>query len=575
MKNLLKLTGLNELNQRQSTCRRSIYLFLLLRSALTLALLASFQPAFGQVSKATLYLSKYGYLPPSASNPTSGSLITEEAFSQAIADLQSFAGLNVTGVLDDETIKLMETPRCGVKDKVGYASDSRSKRYALQGSRWKVKNLTYKISKYPRRLKKDEVDTVVKRAFGVWTDYTDLTFTQKKSGSVHIEIRFERGEHGDGDPFDGRGGTLAHAYFPIYGGDAHFDDDEVWTIKSYSTNLFQVAAHEFGHSLGLSHSDVRSALMAPYYRGYQPYFELDEDDIRGIQILYGRKSSKKPTTEKPDTVYDDDDLCSSLSIDTIFTDSKQSTYVFKGDRCWELTDTGVAAGYPKSIAKMWPGLPSNIDAAFTYKNGKTYFFKGDKYWRYNGKRIDGDYPKYISEGFAGIPNDIDAALVWSGNGKIYFFKGSQFWRFDPSAKPPVSYKYPKSISNWEGIPNDIDAALQYTNGYTYFFKNNEYWRFNDRSFQVDSDPIAFPRSMKYWWLGCTKETRGTLGNLMEHGFAENSSNSQLQEGNSDQVDDKILDAGDLQSNDDDVDDDDGRDVDADNDDNKDDEDDQR
>jgi len=93
------------------------------------------------------------------------------------------------------------------------------------------------------------------------------------------------GEHGDGDPFDGPGGTLAHAYFPVYGGDAHFDDSERWTIKSYrGTNLFQVAAHEFGHSLGLSHSDIKSALMAPFYRGYDPNFILDRDDIDAIQV---------------------------------------------------------------------------------------------------------------------------------------------------------------------------------------------------------------------------------------------------------------------------------------------------
>lgn len=53
--------------------------------------------------------------------------------------------------------------------------------------------------------------------------------------------------------------------------------------------MFQVAAHEFGHSLGLSHSDVSTSLMAPFYRGYQRHFRLDQDDINAIQELYGTR----------------------------------------------------------------------------------------------------------------------------------------------------------------------------------------------------------------------------------------------------------------------------------------------
>lgn len=41
--------------------------------------------------------------------------------------------IKFSGILDKDTISLMMTPRCGVKDKIGAGTDNRSKRYALQG----------------------------------------------------------------------------------------------------------------------------------------------------------------------------------------------------------------------------------------------------------------------------------------------------------------------------------------------------------------------------------------------------------------------------------------------------------
>jgi len=470
---------------------------------------------------AMMYLMKYGYMDTHHHDGRSAQLLSPDGLRNYIMDFQGFAGLNQTGLLDAETVKMMEMPRCGVKDSVGtdQAHGRRKKRYALQGSRWRVKELTYKISKYPTgSISRSDVDKEIKKALSVWSEHTDLKFIRKRSGKVHIDIRFEKREHGDGDPFDGSGGTLAHAFFPVFGGDAHFDDDEPWTINSFrGTSLLQTAAHEFGHSLGLSHSDTKNALMAPFYRGFQSRPKLEKDDIRGIQALYGTKSSKSDDDSGEDSgvesnVIDTDDpkekneLCQSNSkIDAIVTTKDTNTYVFKGNKYFKLNDDGVESGYPRFISSGWDGLPSNIDAAFTWTNGKTYIFRGSKYWRFTNRDLDSGYPKAISKGFDGIPDNVDAAFVWSGNGKIYFFKGNKYYRFDPEERPPVKRSYPKPVENWEGIPGNIDDALQYKNGYTYFFKQGRYWRFDDKNFGIDRADPPFPRPASYWWFGCPQD----------------------------------------------------------------------
>ena len=86
------------------------------------------------------------------------------------------------------------------------------------------------------------------------------------------------------------GGALAHAFFPRRG-EAHFDDDERWSLGGgKGHNLFVVVAHEIGHTLGLEHSPVRNSLMSPYYKKLGKDFILNWDDILAIQNLYGRFS---------------------------------------------------------------------------------------------------------------------------------------------------------------------------------------------------------------------------------------------------------------------------------------------
>uniref|UniRef100_A0A9J8AH98 Peptidase metallopeptidase domain-containing protein n=1 Tax=Cyprinus carpio carpio TaxID=630221 RepID=A0A9J8AH98_CYPCA len=191
--------------------------------------------------------------------------------SDKLKEMQKFFRLKVTGTLNRETLEVMKKPRCGVPDVVAYSTfGGRPK--------WQTNKLTYRIVNYTPDMTKAEVDQSIKKALQVWANVTPLRFTRINSGTADIMISFATRYHGDALPFDGPLGTLAHAFAPSpgIGGDVHFDDDEFFTLRSpKGLVLFLVAAHEFGHSLGLSHSDVPGALMFPTYSFINPdHFSL-------------------------------------------------------------------------------------------------------------------------------------------------------------------------------------------------------------------------------------------------------------------------------------------------------------
>ncbi|XP_071945158.1 stromelysin-1-like [Antedon mediterranea] len=458
------------------------------------------------------FLQHYGYLRPLADITQH---YDDDELEEALRSMQALANLNISGTADGNTLAKMRMPRCGNPDVDGVES-LRKRRYNLAGPRWNKRSLTYRITGYTRDFSRSLVDQEIDRAFKVWSDVTNLNFRKVSAGNCDIIVLFAKEEHGDGHSFDGRGGTLAHAYFPGpgIGGDAHFDDDEQFTTKrSSGTNLFLVAAHEFGHSLGLGHSGESGSLMAPYYQGYKPNFRLPSDDIQGIQELYGRRKTpnvpQSPSNpdlpplgppERPGTPANPPNAC--LQRFQGGSIIRGEIFLFQNEIYWRLKKPGIVVpNHPMNAENLWYGFQSDIDAVYERQDGTIIFTKGPEYWEYNGVVPKPGFPKTLAS--IGLPQDIDAAFVFPSNGKTYVFRGSRYWRYDEKKKS-VDNGYPKNIrKHWKGVPSSVDAAFPYQ-GFTYFIRGQEYWKFNNVDLQVERGyPKNFPRE----FLGCNTVRR--------------------------------------------------------------------
>ncbi|XP_064612415.1 matrix metalloproteinase-19-like [Liolophura sinensis] len=502
------------------------------------------------------YLEKFGYLAVPPGGTPGNVQRSPESRRHAIREFQRFNGLSVTGNLDRQTLAKMRQPRCGFPDVIrpeggstfGTSTNGRNRNrsrnrnrnrsrprnraeeltaqsFYVPGHKWKKTQITWRPIGYSRtsRLSQSQQWWSFKRAFDKWAEQTPLTFSDV-SGTADIMIKFVRSDHGDGrgNAFDGRGGTLAHAFFPgtsAISGDTHFDDDEQWTLNTEDgTNLEIVAAHEFGHALGLGHSNVAQALMAPYYQGYDPNFKLHKDDIQAIQHLYGGPGRPRTTprprvtsrprvtlrprvTRRPTRRPSSGRFCN-LKFDAVIKAHDGSTYAFRSHDIYKLTSTGgVSRGFPKRANTVFQSAPINIDAAaYSPWSRKTYMFKGSRLWKYTGFRLDSDYPKDIRA--TNFPTRPKAALVWR-DGRVYLFRGRQFWVFD-EYRNSIPQGYPLDTRRyWRGIPNNVEAAVRWNDGYTYFFKGSNYFKFSD---YYRRKVGGYPKPKAAPWLGCGSRT---------------------------------------------------------------------
>uniref|UniRef100_A0A663E303 Matrix metallopeptidase 28 n=1 Tax=Aquila chrysaetos chrysaetos TaxID=223781 RepID=A0A663E303_AQUCH len=352
----------------------------------------------------------------------------------------------------------------------------------LAGGRWYKRHLTYRVVNWPSYLPQHEVRLAVKAAFELWSNVSSLVFWEARDGPADIRLTFFHGDHNDGlnNAFDGPGAgrALAHAFFPRRG-EAHFDSAERWSLHSgKGRNLFIVVAHEVGHTLGLEHSPVKSALMSPYYKKLSKDFVLSWDDILAVQNLYGEPGFPK----HPSVPLGMFPGMESEEQGREQVPARGEDYAQGGSHYWVVPTSGNASD-PRPLQTRWaarlarwlspstsPEAGPATDPVGVGSNPSPLLFPGGRCWCYTGSTLAAGFPQKCSA--RGLPRHPDTALYFQQLRRLVLFKGPKYFVVSEETLGVEPY-YPRSLRDWEGLPPGTAGALTHRDGFIYFFRDDQ------------------------------------------------------------------------------------------------------
>ncbi|KAM4732088.1 matrix metalloproteinase-17b [Anableps anableps] len=481
------------------------------------------------------WLIKYGYLPPS--DPSTGQLQVWTAVTDAVKAMQKFAGLKDTGVLDEETLTLMKSPRCSLPDQDGLSKllviqqgrGIRRKRRAV--SMWTRRNINWRLHSYPSssHLSREMIRSLVFYALRVWAEPTALEFHEVGSPeAADMLVDFLQGYHGDGYPFDGAGGAVGHAFFPsdpARAGGVHLDAEEQWAFRQPAyegTDLFTVLVHEFGHALGLAHSSSRHSVMRPYYQGPvgDPlHYRLEQQDLEHITQIYGKRNQLLPTdaprlTAEPKLHHrahhhhhrhgSPIDRCNT-SFDAV-AKIRGETFFFKGLTVWRVNRRGLVSGRGASVRRLWRGLPPDLlhlDAVLERHSDHAIIFISDsQFWLFRDLTLQEGYPQPLTALRIGM----SVAGEDSDDKEDEAASGSKKWGlvWDPEEGPVWGkvgdLEEEKQEDKWSQLLRDgVSGITTDNNGSVYLFRGDSYWKF---MFPGSTPQEGYPRSSAADWLDC-------------------------------------------------------------------------